>query len=240
MKEIYAAHITDPSLAELEEFASWYNEKIGNHPVIVGGWAVYCYTGGLGSKDIDVVFLGDKTKHVTLSAYFLSHGFDERSRNLFDKEFAKPVKSKGVEVEIIIDAVSSTRFIIFEGRDARIPWGWAVKHSIEYKIGKSVIYIPIIELLLLYKFGAILGRNLYLKTGIDISYYRSKIWKDVLDVFSLSKLEIDQKKLNSFMKESGLSKYRGEVLQIIEDNFDDEIRSIVQDASLERIKKVLS
>lgn len=240
MKEIYAAHITDPSLKELEEFASWYNEKLGNHPVIVGGWAVYCYTKGLGSKDIDVVFLGDKTKHVTLSAYFLSHGFVERTRSLFDKEFVKPIKSGESEMEIIIDAVSSNRFITFEGRDARIPWSWAVKHSEEHKIGKSIIYIPIIELLLVYKLGAILGRNLYLKTGIDINYYRSKIWKDVFDVVSLSKLEIDQKKLNSFMKDSGLSQYKEEILQIIEDNFDDEIKSLMQNASLERIKKHLS
>jgi hypothetical protein len=239
MKEIYASHITDPSLKELEEFASWYNEKLGNHPVIVGGWAVYCYTKGLGSKDIDVVFLGDKTKHVTLSAYFLSHGFAERTRNLFDKEFVKPIKSGESVVEIIIDAVSSNRFITFEGRDARIPWSWAVKHNVEHKIGKSIIYIPTIELLLTYKLGAILGRNLYVKTGIDVNYYRSKLWKDVHDVVSLSELEIDSEKYNRFMKDSGLSQYKEEISQIIEDNFDDEIKSIFKEDSASRIKEIL-
>ena len=71
MKELYAGEITDPSLKELETFAKWYNDKIGNYPVIVGGWAVYCYTAGLGSKDIDVVFPGDASKHATLFAYSL-------------------------------------------------------------------------------------------------------------------------------------------------------------------------
>ncbi len=46
MKEIYDPSITDPSLEELKEFALWYNEKIGNYPLIVGGWAVYFYTKG--------------------------------------------------------------------------------------------------------------------------------------------------------------------------------------------------
>jgi hypothetical protein len=239
MKEIYSPHITDPSLKELEDFALWYNEKLGNHPIIVGGWAVYCYSKGLGSKDIDVVFLGDKTKHVTLYTYFLSHGFVERSRSMFDKEFVKLIKTKDTEVEIIIDAVSSNRFIAFEGRDARIPWNWAVKNSIEYKIGKSTIYIPTVDLLLVYKLGAILGRNTYVRAGIDINYYKSKLWKDVHDVISLSKLDMNSEKFNKFMIESGLSKYKGEILQIIEDNFDNELKSLLKEDSIKRIKIIL-
>ncbi|MFH1222050.1 MAG: hypothetical protein V1492_03120 [Candidatus Micrarchaeota archaeon] len=38
MKEIYSSSITNPSLRELEEFAGWYNEKLGNYPIIVGGF----------------------------------------------------------------------------------------------------------------------------------------------------------------------------------------------------------
>lgn len=239
MQEIYSSHITDPSLSELEDFASWYNEKLGNHPIIVGGWAVYCYTKGLGSKDIDVIFLGDQTKHASLYAYFLTHGFIERSRSMFDKEFVKLMKTKDTEIEIIIDAVSSNRFITFEGRDARIPWSWAVKYSIEYKIGKSTIYIPTIDLILVYKLGAVLGRNTYVRAGIDINYYKSKLWKDVQDVISLSMLNIDSKKFNKFMIESGLSKYKEEIIQIIEDNFDDEIKSLLKEDSISKIKTIL-
>lgn len=240
MKELYSSAITDPSLKELREFSRWYNEKIGNYPIIVGGWAVYCYTKGLGSKDIDVVFLGDAAKHKTLFNYFSAHGYNERRRTFFDKEFVKIVKSRGTEIDIIIDAVSSNRTIIFEGRKARLPWSWAVKHSVMYELGNSKIYIPPIELLLTYKFGAILGRSIQLKTGLEFDYYRSKIWKDVYDVISLSKLEISAKNANSFLAKAGLYDYTGEILTIIEDNFNDEIRSLIKDASLAKIRKILT
>jgi len=235
MKELYSKNITDPSLSELNEFARWYNEKLGNYPVIVGGWAVYCYTKGLGSKDIDVVFLGDAAKHKTLFDYFRAHGYIERRRSFFDKEFVK--LNNGVE--IIIDAVSSNRTIIFEGRKARLPWSWAIKHSSLYDLGSSKIYIPTLELLLAYKFGAILGRNIQLRTGLEFEYYRSKLWKDVQDVVSLSGLRIDQKRLSSFLARSGLDEYREEILTVIQDNFDEEMRPLIKNASIEKIKTIL-
>lgn len=123
MRELYSPSITDPSLRELEELAGWYNDKIGNYPIIVGGWAAYLYSKGLGSKDIDVIFLDEKPMHQTLSAYFLSHGYEEKKRGHFgfDKEIVKIVKSGGMDVEIIIDATSSNRVITFEGSKARLP-----------------------------------------------------------------------------------------------------------------------
>lgn len=236
MKELYSNSITDPSLSELGEFARWYNEKLGNYPVIVGGWAAYCYTKGLGSKDIDVVFLGDAAKHKTLFDYFRAHGYTERRRSFFDKEFVK----LNNDVEIIIDAVSSNRTIIFEGRKARLPWSWAVRHSSLYDLGNSKIYIPTTELLLTYKLGAILGRNIQLRTGLEFDYYRSKLWKDVYDVVSLSGLTIDQKSVNNFLAKSGLDEYSEEILSVIEDNLDDEIRSLTKNVSLDRIRKTLT
>lgn len=107
MKEFYSEETTGPSLRELEEFASWYNEKIGNYPIIVGGWAVYCYTGGLGSKDIDAVFLGDQVKHGTLFPYFAAHGYAEHKKNWFETEWTKVIEKNNSEFEIVIDAVSS-------------------------------------------------------------------------------------------------------------------------------------
>lgn len=236
MKELYSSAITGPSLSELEEFAGWYNEKIGNYPIIVGGWAVYCYAKGLGSKDIDVVFLGDAAKHKTLFDYFRSHGYTERRRSFFDKEFVK--LNNGVE--IIIDAVSSNRTIIFEGRKARLPWSWAVRNSSLYDLGSAKIYIPTLELLLAYKLGAVLGRNIQLRTGLEFDYYRSKLWKDVYDIVSLSGLKINQKSVKGFLARSGLDDYAEEILSVIEDNFDEEVRSLIKDASLERIRKILA
>ena len=239
MKELYGRDITEPSLKELEEFALWYNEKLGNYPILVGGWAVYCYTKGLGSKDIDVVFLGDKAKHVTLFDYFRSHGYSERTRTFFDKEFVKIVKNKNNEVEIIIDAVSSNRIIIFEGRKTRLSWDLAVRNSVKHKIGDATVYIPTLELLLTYKLGAILGRNINLRTGLDTNYYRSKLWKDVYDVISLSKFEMNAGTVHNFLPRSKLYDYRSEIMTAIEDNYDDEIRSLLNDTSLIKIRKLL-
>ena len=242
MKEIYDKPVTDLSLNELEEFARWYNKNLGNHPVIVGGWAVYSYTKGLGSKDIDVVFLGSKAMDQTLLAYFSSHNYGERQKGHFgfDSEFVKVVDIGKQKVDIIIDAVASNRIITFEGKKARLPWSWAMKHNVEHEIGNAKIYVPIIELLLAYKLGAVFGRNIELRTGIDIAYYRSKLWKDVYDVVSLTGLEIDARKVEKFLSESGLGEHKGDIMQTIEDNYDDEARSVLRGASLAKIRKILT
>jgi|GEM_PF-931039 len=242
MKELYSQGITDPSLKELEELAKWYNEKLGNYPVIVGGWAAYVYSKGLGSKDIDIVFPSAASMHQTLSAYFLSHGYTERHRGHFgfDKEIVKTVKSGGLEVDIIIDAVSSDRTITFEGSKARLPWSWASRHSVEKKVGSATIRIPNVELLLTYKLGAVFGRNINIKTGLDFDYYRSKIWKDVHDIAGLSRLEIDGKKVAGFLKESGLDAHKEEIAGIIDDNYTEETRNLVKGADMEKIRKILT
>jgi len=242
MKDLYSQGITDPSLKELEELAGWYNEKLGNYPVIVGGWAAYIYSKGLGSKDIDIVFPNAASMHQTLSAYFQSHGYKEKHMGHFgfDKEIVKTVKSGGREVEIIIDAVSSDRTITFEGSKARLPWGWAAKHSVEKKVGSAAIIIPTAELLLTYKLGAVFGRNISLRTGLDFEYYRSKIWKDIYDIAGLSRLEIDEKKVAGFLKESGLDAHKEDMMGIIGDNFTDETQNLVKDAQMAKIRKILT
>jgi hypothetical protein len=240
MKELYDRSITDPSLKELEELAGWYNEKFGNHPVIVGGWATYCYTKGLGSKDIDVVFLESKTMHQTLFAYFSGHGYEEKRRDSFGSEFVKVILAGKRKVDIIIDAVASDRTITFEGKKARLPWSWAMKHSHDHRIGNATIRIPTLELLLTYKLGAVFGRNIQLRTGIETAYYRSKLWKDVYDIVSLAELGIDAGKVEKFLSESGLGEHKGEIMQVIEDNYNEEIGSLLKGASLAKIRKVLT
>ena len=139
MREMYSDDITNPSLRELGILAEWYNEKIGNHPVIVGGWAVYCYSKGLGSKDIDVVFPSDVGKNETLLAYFLSHGYSRRKRNFFDEEFVKVLPAGKTRLEIIVDAVSASRVIVIPNTNVRIPWKWAINHSREHRVEKATI-----------------------------------------------------------------------------------------------------
>ena len=239
MKEIYDPSITNPSLEELKEFALWYNEKIGNYPVIVGGWAVYFYTKGLGSKDIDVIFAGAAAKNATLLDYFHSHGFKTRHQSLFDYEFYKQIDVKGQMIEIIIDAASQERVITFDGRRARLPWSLAFKHSVKHEVGKATIYIPELELLIVYKLGAILGRNDYIRAGNRVAHYQAKIWKDVYDVLSLCSLDVDARKVRSFMKTSGLGEFSADILRIMEANFNDETKDMMQGESITRVRKIL-
>ncbi|MFH1393910.1 MAG: hypothetical protein ABIH29_03435, partial [Candidatus Micrarchaeota archaeon] len=86
----------------------------------------------------------------------------------------------------------------------------------------------------------IIGRNINLRTGIDFEYYRSKLWKDAYDVVSLTQLELDQAKVDMFLKESKLDDLKDEMLGILDDNFDDEIKSLLKGASLAKIRKILS
>lgn len=115
----------------------------------------------------------------------------------------------------------------------------AVRNSVKHKIGDATVYIPTLELLLTYKLGAILGRNINLRTGLDTNYYRSKLWKDVYDVISLSKFEMNAGTLHNFLTRSKLYDYRSEIMTAIEDNYDDEIRSLLNDTSLIKIRKLL-
>lgn len=241
MREIYHETVTDPSLKELEELAEWCNRKLGHYPVIVGGWASYAYSRGLGSKDIDIVFPDAASMHQTLSAYFPSHGYNERRMGHFgfEKEIVKTVRSGGRNVDIIIDATSAGRTIVFEGSEARLPWSWATKYCVEKKLGKATILIPTMELLLTYKLGAVFGRYSNIMTGLNVDYYRSKIWKDVYDIACLSRFGIDEEKLTDFLKKSRLATHKESIGQLLDDYYDDETKSLVNGADMGKIKKIL-
>ena len=54
VSNFYDDEITKESFQELRRFLSWMNMR-GSYPTIIGGWAVFAYEGGIGSRDIDVV-----------------------------------------------------------------------------------------------------------------------------------------------------------------------------------------
>ena len=210
MEADYAEEITEETRKELVEFIQWYNHVLGHEPLIVGGWAAWAYHHGLGSKDIDVVFPGAAAKQVTLSAYFKSNGYVEnRDVDFFDYEFTKARKTADERsVDIIVDAVSMDRNVQVSGTKLIIPWKWAEKHKRKHAFGKKAdAYIVDPELLLVYKIGALIGRNHYLRTA-DIrrqSHYQSKLWKDARDVLGLfENCAFDKTLLASLLKESKL------------------------------------
>ena len=107
MNNFYYRELTDASFQELLGFAVWMNRFFSHYPTIVGGWAVWCYIRGLGSRDIDVVFMDASSRDKALAHYFLHNGYDETGTFL-EKTYVKRVKTKrGVE-EIIIDACTAS------------------------------------------------------------------------------------------------------------------------------------
>ena len=134
--------------------------------------------------------------------------------------------------------------ILVKGGKVRIPWTWAAKNCVEKDIGKASVYLPTLETLMAYKLGAVLGRQEQLRQQTEpaqVQYFRSKVWKDVYDSISLSKFDLDLKKLNGFLEESGLDKYRQEIMEIIDDNYQDgEIQGMLSGVSYSRIRKIVT
>ncbi len=207
---LYSKEVTDQTLKELVEFITWYNKHVGHDPLIVGGWAAWAYHHGLGSKDIDVVFPAAPAMHVTLNQYFIANGYRERKTAFFSYEFYKTRKtSGGREVEVIVDAVASDRRVIVGGTPITIPWGLAEKHKQRHEFGKDAqAWIIAPELLLIYKIGALIGRdhNLGLARAFNFGRIQGKLWKDAQDILGLTQnAEFNEEKLGSLLEESGLN-----------------------------------
>ncbi len=108
--------------------AKWLNRAHAHYPVIVGGWAVWCHTKALGSRDIDIVFPNRFTKHEALLRFFKFHDYTESG--LFEKEFFKEIKLGDKTEKIYIDACSpEDRNYLKEDSSIELPWSLAIKHS---------------------------------------------------------------------------------------------------------------
>ncbi len=187
IKEYYYDEVTSKSFEELLNLARWMNSQHSHYPLIVGGWAVWCYTKGLGSRDVDVVFPSRESKHRVIVDFLMSHGY-EKVGNILEKRFIKRLMTGNREEEIIIDACSYEDEVAVTGTGIRIPWKYAGKHSRKYEIEKGVfIRIPEVETLLTYKIAAVLGRSNQLRTTLEPEYVQAKVWKDIYDVVSLMK-----------------------------------------------------
>ena len=208
MNDFYYDELLDASFEELKKFASWMNRFLGHYPTIVGGWAVWCYTKGLGSRDIDVVFMNALSKDTALNQFFFYNRYEEAGTFL-EKSYVKKIKTERGEEEITIDACTAADSRVISGLDITLPWKWAIDCSKKEELSEDVyIYIPTPELLLTYKIGAALGRIEALKTIRETAYTGAKLWKDFYDVASLIKAcRFDRGKLKEFFKESGIDKH---------------------------------
>lgn len=211
LNEWYYKEITEASFRELISLTKWVNKIYGYYPIIIGGWAVYSYVASLGSRDIDLVFPTKDSIDKMLTPYYRAMGYKETG--LFSKRFYKEIRTeKGIE-KIELDACSlSDRNLLHENRDKEIPWKLAMQYNKEWEIEKGVFTrVPMIELLLIYKFKALCDRRYdsrHLEMSmIEKSYINSKIWKDEYDIGKLSNCKIDRDILNELLKITGFERY---------------------------------
>lgn len=210
MKERYQSEVTDESLRELLAIAEWYDKRYGHSITVVGGWAAYLYHHGLGSRDIDLIFLHPATLRKSLEEYMRHNGYalerDEKQQWVFVKRVG------GAEIEV--DAVDSIARPLVTGTNAHVIWRWAHGKAFvaEYKLENGAkIFIPKPELLLYYKLGAILGRRNMLTQTVDpteAARLQAKIQKDVYDAGKVAENSYaNTERLWLFMKASGLMRH---------------------------------
>ena len=215
MKADYYKEITDKTLEELASFAEWMNKHFGHEPLIIGGWAVWVYAKGLGSRDIDVVFTEPKTKSLALKTFFEAHGWLQLSE-IKRNEFGKQVRTaQGMET-VTLDVLTKGDVFRVKNLNIQAPMTLALKNSKRVDLGKAAIYVPVPELLIVYKVIAELGRRQMLKTamGERARKLESKMWKDCYDVVSLlAKTKLDREKLKAFQEKTGLQKHLGRFIE---------------------------
>lgn len=221
MDNKYNKEITTASFQELIEFAKWSNKVYGNYPIIIGGWAVHSYTKGLGSRDIDIVFPNRQLKHEVLINFFKARNYKEEG--VFSKTFFKEVEMEHAIEKIYIDACSlEDKNYLKDNERITLPWKLTVDHSNKIQLENNVfIYIPKIEVLVLYKIKALLDRQHDLRKEGTNSYLESKIWKDKEDIASLIKVNNFDKKLLKKLLEDRMFKeyFISGLKQVSEDAF---------------------
>ena len=214
-EDLYYEEITKESYLEMIELCKWLNEVYGYHPVIIGGWAVHFHYPTLGSRDIDILFSERRLKHIVIDQYLSTHGY--QSEGLFTKEYFKEIKTKtGIE-RIIIDACSVEDVNRMKGTDIIIPWALAFEHQKSIKTENVELYIPNVEVLLLFKSKAVLDRMEDLKETFDPFYLQQKILKDYYDIVNLIiNCEININLLNDLLSTHNFFDYFISVCEMIE------------------------
>ncbi len=185
------------------------NQKNVN-TAIIGGWAVWAYTQGLGSRDIDIV-IPSLSLHSEKyrKEYFENNGYETRSINYQVKYFEKSIS--GTTDTIIVD--------VFDGDkereemydlDVKFHWGWMLQFKERKNAGGLEFFVPKRELLIVNKIIAALSR-IKEYDALGNSRLPPKIWKDYRDIASLSiRKELDKPFLKECVIKSNLGQYLDE------------------------------
>ncbi len=216
---------------EFETFVKWYNEKLGAHPIIIGGWAVNHYNDYFGSKDVDVIFEAKRKFYDTpLTQFLAANGYRLDPRDDFTETFKKEIRAGKQTAEIDIDAADIGRANQFHANNKKnLSYSLCAKHCIEISEktgGTTLTYrVPRLELLIAYKIKAYHDRNFELtqpeNTRLN-QYYTSKRDKDGSDIIALldskntkNHARVSHAYLNALMQQHNMKKEAKEVLNMI-------------------------
>jgi len=184
--ERYSREWTDLSFLELGRFAGWMNKFIGYLPSIIGGWAVHFYNPeGLGSTDIDVVLPDRAARDKVVTAYLATNGYVLRKRAFGEAEWVKELMVGEKKIDHYLDICTLQDKNLVHGRDIELPWAIAMADQKSVRVGKSELFIPGPEPLLLLKLKAAWDRSYDISAGGGTPYLRDKLGKDRFDILSL-------------------------------------------------------
>lgn len=186
--------IRSESLSELKSLAGWISLRHGTTIIVIGGWAVFSYNPYLGSFDVDCV--GPREPfYAQLDLYMASHGYELEKKDAFGltKFFVKHILREGNRIgDIYIDACSFDDGNYFKDNETKkLPYGLCAKTEYVNRrlINGNAIWVPIKELLFLYKLKALRDRQWVLENDkpepSDKDYIIGKIEKDKTDLLAL-------------------------------------------------------
>ncbi len=240
MANFYDNEITNVSFQELQNFLTWMNRR-GSFPTIIGGWAVYAYEGGLGSRDIDVVMPDTTTINQLLEdEYFLQNQFQVVKKGFIPDHYRKVVQTKQGDADIIFDVFNAENpREDSEGLGISLQWSWTLEFQEQKQIEKLDLYVPKRELLIILKIIAALGRTEELRTRSDLRLI-SKIWKDYRDIAILAyNKNLDNEFLKEYLKKTNVANHMPRFVTSFQDP---RYNSILEELNCkyEDIKAVLS
>ncbi|MDA4131739.1 MAG: hypothetical protein OK454_01250 [Thaumarchaeota archaeon] len=186
----YSEEVTQASYREIERLALWARGR-GPRFCLIGGWAAWHYHGGLGSRDIDVVFPNRQILEKFLTDYYQQHGF-VREGGLVESAYRKPIRVGDHTIYIEIDAAQIDQWPPFkEDPKLILPYTMLEEHHAVWKIGKEEVLVPTPELLLLEKVKAYRDRSWELEHRLlsptQAQFLRGKVRKDRYDIEGVSR-----------------------------------------------------
>ena len=179
------------------------NRFVGYSPSIIGGWAVHFYNpGGLGSTDIDVVLPDRTARDKVVTAYLATNGYVLRKRAFGESEWVKEFMVGEKNIDHYLDICTLQDKNLVHGRDIEVPWAIAMADQKKVRVGKSELFIPAPEPLLLLKLKAAWDRSFDIASGGGTPYLRDKLAKDRFDILSLLvKCRINAEKMSRMAAE---------------------------------------